>query len=394
MKSNEATRPVKVLHLIPTLSSGGAERQLVNLVRTTSSNKIDHIVCVINNADFFAGDIRDAGYKVIELKIDGKRPFIRAARSFRKVMAEERPDVIHSWLYNANISSRLAALTKRKIPVVTSLQSADYEPDGVKAAKWNPRKVRVLKLLDQITARLYGTYFAACSDFVSRSYQRDFGVDSKRIETIYNAVDVAALSAEKNAREKLRDEFSLPDSAFVYLNVGRLDPQKNQRLVLNAFAKTSAEVAEAFLLIAGEGSLEAELRRLARDLAIDDRVLFLGRRNDIGSLLELADVFVFPSLLEGLPVALAEAMYKSLPCIASRIEVFDEVIEDRQTGLLVNPSSADELKDAMIKLYRDPSLRKRLGENAYSTASSKFNAALTARQWENLYLRMLKRANA
>lgn len=383
--------PIKVLHLIPTLSSGGAERQLVNLVRSTAKEKVDHVVCVINDADFFAGDIREAGYRVVELKIKEKRPFLRAARAFGKVMAVEDPDVVHSWLYDANISSRLAGFLNRGTPIITSLQLADYEPDGIRAAGWNPAKVRGLKFIDQITARFSRTHFVACSDFVNHSYKRHFGIDPNRIETIYNAVDIAALSTEDGADIRLREELRLPEDAFIYLNVGRLDPQKNHDLILDAFAQAKEIVPTAYLLLAGTGPLDTYLKKKAKDLGIEDRIFFLGRRSDVGALMEFADVFVFPSLFEGLPVALAEAMFKSLPCIASRIEVFEEVIEDRKTGLLVDPRSAEQLRDAMVELYGKPQLRKSLGENAHDRASKVFNAALTATQWEELYQRIAKR---
>ncbi|MGH9946971.1 MAG: glycosyltransferase [Pyrinomonadaceae bacterium] len=379
---------VKVLHLIPTLSSGGAERQLVNLVRSTSKDIVEHVVCVINDADFFAGQIRDAGFRVIELQIETKHPFISAAWAFRKVVADVKPDVVHSWLYDANVSARLTALTLSGIPIVTSLQLADYEPDGIKEAGWNPKKVGILKVIDRITAKLSGTYFIACSDFVKRSYQRNFGIKDSNIETIYNAVDIDTLASYEGFNEKLRKEFDLPEDAFVFLNVGRLDPQKSQKFILYAFASAQDTIENSYLLIAGVGHLERELKSLAKDLHIDDMVSFLGRRNDVGALLAFADVFVFPSLFEGLPVALAEAMFKSLPCIASNIEVFKEVIEDRKTGLMVDPASVNEMSKAMIELYTNSNLRKSLGDAAYVTASSKFNAAVTARQWEDLYQRI------
>jgi glycosyltransferase involved in cell wall biosynthesis len=147
------------------------------------------------------------------------------------------------------------------------------------------------------------------------------------------------------------------------------------------------------LLLAGVGSLEKELKKLAEDLQIKEKTLFLGRRSDIGALLELANVFVFPSFFEGLPVALIEAMFKSLPCIASRIEVFEEVITDGETGLLINPVSAGELKDAMIRLYRNEAFRKSLGENAFRRVQVKFNASVTAKQWEDFYKKVKSEIN-
>lgn len=378
-------QPVKILHLIPTLSSGGAERQLTNVVRGTSIEAINHVVCVIGEAEFFAPYIREANFKVIELNINGKRPFLETALKFRKIIAEEKPDIIHSWLYDANVSARLANFLNGKTPIITSLQLADYEPEVGRIGNYNPRKVQALKYIDKFTALVAKPFFVPCSEFVKNSYAHRYGLDESRTQVIYNAVDPSVLSASEDDLKKIRAELALPLDAFVYLNVGRLDPQKNHKVLFEAFQAVAAEIPNAFLLLAGIGPLENELKNLAGSLGIAEKILFLGRRNDVGALLELADVFAFPSFFEGLPVALVEAMFKRLPCVASRIEVFEEVITDRETGLLVNPNSAAELKDAMIELYRNASLRKSLGENAFREAKAKYDIAVTARQWEKFY---------
>jgi glycosyltransferase involved in cell wall biosynthesis len=383
-------QPIKVLHLIPTLSSGGAERQLVNLVGSTSKEKIEHAVCVIGDAEFFAPDILKAGSRVIKLDIFAKRPFFQTASKFRRVIEKEKPDIIHTWLYDANVSARLAVFPYRQIPIVTSLQLADYEPEAARIGNWNPTKVRGLKAIDKFTARLAKPYFVACSDFVKHSYRRHFGIDERKTEVIYNSVDPDLLAASPGEISEARRGLSLPEDAFIFLNVGRLDPQKNHKILFEAFREVAAEAPNAFLLLAGVGLMEDELKKLAGDLKIDKKVLFLGRRDDIGALLELADVFVFPSFFEGLGVALVEAMFKSLPCITSRIDVFTEVIADRETGLLIDPASPNELKNAMLELYKNEELRKSLGEKALETAKRKFRADKTALEWEEFYRKVLR----
>jgi len=149
----------------------------------------------------------------------------------------------------------------------------------------------------------------------------------------------------------------------------------------------SERTPDSFLLLVGVGSIERELRSLAREYQVGCRVKFLGRRGDIADLLELADVFVFPSFFEGLPVALIEAMFKRLPCIASDVEVFREVIADNETGVLIDPDSAEQLAKSMLRLYENKDLRERLGEAAYEHAASHFSVGVTAARWEELYLR-------
>lgn len=386
--------PVKVLHLLPTLASGGAERQLVNLVGSTSKKKVNHVICVISEGGFFAPAIREAGCKIIELGISGKHPFLQTASKFRRVISEEKPDIIHTWLYDANVSARLSNLLNGKTPVVTSLVSCDYAPEAIIAGNWNPHKIRALKMVDKLTARLAKPYFVPCSETVKNSFQLYYGIDVDKTQVIYNSVDPDLLTVSEDDLKNLRSEFALPTDAFIYLNVGRLDKPKNHKILIEAFQKVLPEIPNSYLLIAGAGDLESELREQAKEAQISEKVLFLGRRKDIGALLEIADVFVFPSLLEGLPVALVEAMFKSLPCIASRIEVFEEVITDGETGLLIDPTSVDELKDAMIELYKNEGFRKSLGENAFQQARSKFNAAVTAGQWEDFYQKVKSKTKA
>jgi glycosyltransferase involved in cell wall biosynthesis len=380
-----SSKPVKILHLIPTLLSGGAERQLANVVRGTSPGMFDHVVCVIDNAEFFGPGIREAGYQVNEFKISEKRPFLKAASRFRNVINTERPDIIHSRLYDANIAARLGILFGKSIPIITSIELADYEPEIIRIGGWNPHKVRGLKAIDKITASLAKPWYVPCSYFVKNSYQRNFGIDEAKTQVIYNSVDPQLLSASGEDVKRVREELGLPADAFIYLNVGRLDPQKNHKVLFQAFREVSGEVPNSYLLLAGVGRLEDELKKLAVDLGIEKKTLFLGRRSDVGALLELADVFVFPSFFEGHPVALLEAMFKSLPSIASRIEVFEEVIDEGKTGLLVDPNSADELKDAMVELYKNEPLRKLLAEKALSEAKAKYDISVIIKQWEGFY---------
>ncbi len=380
--------PIKVLHLIPTLSSGGAERQLANLVCSTSREAVEHVVCTIDKSDFFAPQISDAGYKVIDFGIHQKRPFLRASRAFRQILKEQRPDIIHSWLYDANIAARLARLAYAKVPIVTSLQLADYEPEAAQIGNWNPYKVNGLRLIDRLTAKFTDPYFVPCSEFVSKSYKRYFGMRADRAEVIPNSFDPKFLQPSGRSLTDLKNELGIPEHSFIYLNVSRLDPQKNHKTIIKSFRKVAQKNPELYLLLAGIGGFESELRKLAHNDDLGNRILFLGRRNDIGDLLELADVFVFPSFFEGLPVALIEAMFKQLPCIASNVEVFREVVTDRETGLLVRPNSIDELADRMLELHVDIALRRRLGEAAFRHASSNFSVNVTVAKWESLYKRV------
>jgi glycosyltransferase involved in cell wall biosynthesis len=376
---------IKILHVIPTLSSGGAERQLVDVVCNTSKEDFSHTVCFFSKPDFFAPVIRGKGHKVINLNLDGKRPWFAAARKIKKIVESVEPDIIHSWLYDANMAARLAVLIGKKIPLITSLQATDYEAETIRSNDLSPRKVNVLRLIDKTLAKMTNPYYAACSDFVAKSYQKNIAARAARMRVIFNSVDPKILAAEPDEPQKIRRKLKIPDDAFVYINVGRLDAQKGQTFLLRAFQKTLPEVPNAYLVIVGAGGLENVLKELAQSIGVKDRVVFAGRQKNIGAWLEMADVFVFPSNFEGLPLALLEAMAKKLPCIVSDIEVHREVVEDKISALLIAPQSETALAQAMIQIYKQPELCAQLGQAAFQKVENHFFSRLLMPEWEKLY---------
>ena len=375
----------KILHIIPTLSSGGAERQLVNLIEQTSANEFSHLVCVFNNSDFLGAAVSNAGYDVCELGVTGKHPWFSSMIKLRSIIRHYHPDIIKTWLYDANIAGRLSQLWNFKIPIITTLHSSDYEPETIRAANWSPLKVEGLRQIDRFTLRLTNSYFAACSNFVKKSFQKQLKITDSHFRVIYNGVNPATLECADEVPLRLREELKIDQDGFVFITVGRVDAMKNQELLLRAFPQVLIKIPQAYLVIVGTGILEDRLKKLAQTLEIDRRVRFLGRRGDIGACLEMADVFVFPTLLEGHPLALIEAMFKKLPCVASNIEVLREVLIDNDNCLLFDSNDADKLAAAMIKLYSDPALRDRLSKKAFIDAERRFHIRIIASEWENYY---------
>lgn len=380
----------RILHLIPALSSGGAERQLVNVVGSTSPEEFTHFVCTIGKAGFYEPLVRASGYEVCELNTVEERPWFAAAKKFAAIVEEYKPDLINTWLYDANVTGRISKLRNNfRVPIVTSLQATDYEPETIAAGNWSPVRNDLLRRFDKLLMHLTKPYFVACSKFVQSSFEQRLGIAPKRTRVIYNAVNPESLVCQPNEPVEARHELAIPADGFVFLNVGRLDPQKNHLRLLEAFAQILPYVPNAYLVIIGIGDLETPLREKIDALRIGKYVRLAGRRADIGACLAMADVFVFPSLFEGLPLALVEAMFKSLPCIAGDIEVLREVITDGETGLLVNPYQVEEIAQLMIKLYEQPKLRQRIGENGLQEAKNRFNAKVTAVEWENFYRRII-----
>ncbi len=358
---------------------------LTDVVLGTSNENFQHVVCTLKSAEFFGPRLRERGIKLFELDLPGKRPWFSGAKKINPIVRDEKPDLILSWLYDATIASRMVILRNRKIPLITTLHASDYDPETIRAGNWPPRKMEAFRWIDLVTKKLTDPYFVACSRHVASSYEKRLGVKPARIRVLYNFIDPDSLKCAPEEPASVRRSFGIPENAFVYLNIGRLDPQKGQTYLLQAFQKVLAEAPDSYLVVIGEGNLEGSLKDEAAALNISSRVLFPGRRRDIGACLEMANAFVFPSLFEGLGIALVEAMAKNLPCIASRIEVLQEVIDENESGLLVEPSSVPELTRAMLRLYDDPELRRSLGSKAFNKVNAQFSSRVLLPQWENLY---------
>lgn len=382
---------IRILHVITTLGRGGAERQLVNLISNTDRTRFAHAVAFLRKPDDFAADIESAGAQTICLDASGRGQWIKAAKELRRIIKSERPTILHSWLYDANISARLAVLISPRIPLVVSLQNADYETEMLKAAKFPVTKVRVLRFVDEASSRWASPLFVSCSEFVRRSVAEHLKVRLSDIELIYNSVDPKGLTVTPSEVDDLRRSLEIPPDAFVFLNVARLDPQKGQAVLLKSFQLIADGMPNAYLVVLGLGPLKEDLIELTNSLGISEKVLFPGARPNVGAFLSLADVFVFPSFFEGLPLALIEAMSKGLPCIVSEIEPLREVAKDEETGLLVTPGSVDELAHAMLELYANPAKRKSLGDRAQQETKRKFHIDVTIGQWEQLYSRFARK---
>jgi len=375
----------RILHIIPSLDSGGAERLITDIVNNTNKDEVSHFVCTLRNSEFFAPAIRAAGYEVRDFGITGKHPWFSATSKLLGIIRDYQPDIVKTWLYDANIIGRLAHLRNPKIPLITTLHFPDYEPDIIRAYKWSPIKVEGLRQIDRATARLTKPYFTACSHYVKKSFQKRLNLADSQIKVIYNGTDPEPLKCAEGDAARIRRDLGIPADGFVYTMVSRLVEIKNQALLLRVFPQVLARVPQAYLVIVGGGHLEQELKDLANSLGVSHRVHFLGRRKDIGACLEMADVFVFTTLAEGFGLALVEAMFKELPCIVSNIEVLRELVTDNETGLMFNPNEPDELAAAMCRLFDEPELRRRLGRQALEDAERRFHIRVIASQWEDFY---------
>jgi glycosyltransferase involved in cell wall biosynthesis len=229
---------------------------------------------------------------------------------------------------------------------------------------------------------------------VAESWQRVVGLRSDRIEVIPRGIDLGELDTggtREAARASLLSELGLDGGTFVVLAVGRVEPQKGHRYLIEAMPAILERIPEAVVLVAGRpGAASPTVESMVEELGIGERVLLLGRRSDVPRLLGAADVFVFPSLFEGLGVSLLQAMGRALPVVTTDRRPMSDVVDGDDTGVLVPAENPRAIADAVIGLFSDPTERGRLGAAARKEVMEHYDADEVAARVERLYLRALE----
>jgi len=208
------------------------------------------------------------------------------------------------------------------------------------------------------------------SDFI-RDLAIEHGVPADRVRTIRNTMTVVD-HADPDARRKVRGSLSIPDDAFVLGNVSRLSPGKGHSDLLQAFARAAGQRPSAYLVIAGDGDIRAQVEAEALSLGLGRRVQCLGQRRDVPNLLSSFDAFIHPSRMDPAPLAVLEASGAGLPVIAYREGGVCDFVEQGKTGLLSAPGSVDELAQSVGIMLDDVDLVRRMGSAAKERIAFRF----------------------
>lgn len=395
-KVNNQPRKLKVIHLIEGLGSGGAERLLyTNLKHFDRARLENEVVTVFSAADYWRQPILDLGVPVSTLDCRSLRDVMTGVSRLRKEIARFKPDLIHTHLWAANIIGRIAGFLT-KVPVISSIHNPEYEPEVfTDTPQLNPKKLFVARNLDKLTARLGCRKMLAVSRYVKESASRHLDFPLEKIEVLYNPVDVSDLcDGVFRARADVLRELNLPPASIILLNVARVAPQKGLLYAIQALAEIRRETPEAHLISIG-GKDDAEwLRRLEKEvetLGLETCVHLLGSRRDVKDFLYNCDLFVFPSVFEGLGIALTEAMAVGRACVASDIKPLDEFVTDGVDGMLFPPRNPTALAQTIENLLADKKKRETIGAAAREKALSLFQPQPAADKLTEIYFSMVRK---
>ena len=386
------TSKLHVVHLIEALGPGGAERLLYTNLKHLDSQRIrSTVITVYPHATHWLEPIEELGVPVVCLNCRSPRDIPKGIRALRTWLLANRPDLIHSHLWAANIIARVAGRLTH-VPVISSVHNPDHEAEAwADGAEVSLVKRRVVRALDRWTAHAGGDRLIAVSQYVKESANRHLGVPLQSIEVVYNPIDTDVLTTQATTRDELLKACGLPADSLILLNVARVSPQKGLVYALRALPEILKRYPTAQLVSVGattDQSWVEQLQREATTLGVADHFHVVGQRRDVTDFLRACDVFIFPSLYEGLGIALIEAMAAGCACVASSAGPIPEVVTHGQDGILVPPGDAEEIATAVCQLLDDEALRTRLGTAASSTAFSRFqpekSAAALTRIYESL----------
>lgn len=303
----------------------------------------------------------------------GGLPGPRELASLCRIIGEARPKIIHAWLYKSIQLSRLAGLRRKSLAIISSPRTnyRIFSKPYRLADRW-------LKSLD----RLAIAESQATADYLTGPQ----GYCPEKVRVIRNGVDLDHWKFSPQARQQKRQELGLGPQDLAGLAVGRIDRNKSYKLILEAMARLD----RLKVFLAGAGPEEESLRRLARESGLADRFVMLGRRRDVSQLMSAADLFIHPSLVEGLPNVILEASAVSRPVVAAASDGTREAVAHGQSGLLVPPGDVGALTEAIRQLAGNDDLRERLGRGGRALMEAEFGMDAVVQKYRRAYLDILE----
>jgi glycosyltransferase involved in cell wall biosynthesis len=402
----------EIAHIIPSIGMGGAQRQLVLLLKNRSPAYQHRVVVIFSGDSFFAPEVQESGVpisyvgsEVVRRRFEPPpgRQSMRAAfwsvlalagnsfpvcREIVKVTAQlsaldPRPDVVHCWLLFANLVGSIAARLVGVPLVITSIRNIQSQ-----VAYNYYHDPRWQRTLERATVPL-ATAIIANSASVALDYRAFAGAPAEKVITVPNGVDGNALSPiTPEERGKLRRTLELNDGDLVVGTVARLAKEKDFETFLRAIEIARRRLPSLRVIIAGEGLLRAHLESFAADLGLADVVQFLGGRKDVVALIQCYDVFLLTSIIEGMPNVVMESQLLGVPVVATRAGGTADLIRDGETGLLAPVGDHEQLASGIVRLFTETGLRDRISRAARDQIQSNYTVEQFVARTEDVYRRL------
>ncbi len=365
------SEPIRLLQITHDLAIGGLQQVVLTLCRTIDRDRFHITVLCLRASGPLAEEIGKLGVKVILLP---QKPgtdyfsFLKVA----KILREERIQVIHTHntqpLFDGAIGAILAGGKQRIIHTDHAREFPDKK--RYMFAEWcmSHFVYKMVGVSEQTTKNL-------------RKYEK---IPQEKLATIANGIDGSRFAIKIDRHEK-RKELGLSQAGPVIGVISRLEKVKGITYLLQAMPEILKTVPELTLVIVGDGSEMNNLQLEVNQLGVEKHVVFIGERYDIPEIYQVLDIYLLPSLSEGLPMGLLEAMAASCPVIASKVGGIPGAVVHNESAIFVSPRKFEELADAITALLKDELLRKKLSDNMQNVFQEKYSAETMTRKYMKLY---------
>ncbi len=398
--------PIRVLHVITRMVKGGAQENTLANAAGLRGDGWESLLAAGHAAGpegSLEGECESAGVRLVRIpelvRELSPREDLAALRGLEALMRRERPHLVHTHTSKAGILGRVAA-RRAGVPAVV------HTPHGHVFHGYGGRmKTEVFIRAERVCAPRADRLVALTE--TERREHLDLRIgcpDQWRV--VHSGIDFRPFEAARGERERVRAELGMPAGAVVLGCVARLVPIKGHVHLVDAFARLARGRQDLHLLLVGDGPLREALVRQAREQGLNvveeaprggesradaaaSGVHFVGLRRDVPRLLAAMDLFVLPSLNEGMGRVLVEAMAMELPCVASRVSGIPDVVEEGRTGLLVPPADPEALARALETLLADPGRRRAMGTAGRAKAVPEFGVERMVEKLEALYREVL-----
>jgi len=369
---------MRILHLISSSGLFGAERVVIELSKSLRwIDDCQPIVGVIkslrNPHTEIVEEAKSNGLRTIIFSCEGKFD-IKTISEIRKFVKRDKIDLIHCHGYKGNFYGLLAS--KGTLPTLTTNHN------------WLTKhwKLKIYCFLDSLWIRHFDRVVAVSEEIKGEMVK--YRVPEEKIAIIDNGIDIERFNREIRT-EDIRKEFGLTENIKVVGTIGSLEFEKGHIFLLKAAKEVLAFNREIKFLIVGEGSLRKLLEDETINLGIEKEVIFTGYRRDIAEMLAVMDIFVLPSVKEGLPMVILEAMASKKPVIATKVGAIPKVIQNEENGIVIEPQDINGLRDAIMNLLNDEEKRNLLGCKGYYKVKKEFSSEIMSKKYFMLYRELL-----
>lgn len=365
----------RVLHLIKKYKRNSP--LLNEYVGALPSDRFHSVVCYLRGQSDGRNEMESVASEVIYLGYvdkDLKHLNLRVISSLYKMMRQRQIDIVHCHGHKATVIGTIGA----KIAGVPSVISHVH---GLNRTRSLSRYITNWFLFKGVKKII------AVSDSVRNNIiDTNRNLDPSKVITVRNGINIGSIDNVHIGKKEARSKYGISDDSVIFGTVGRLAETKGQKYLIEAYSQVKKKIPNSKLVIIGNGPLSEKLKKDAEAFGISKDVIFMGYRTDVLELLKGLDIFVFPSIAEGLPLALLEAMASRLPIIASNVGGIPEVFGNSNCGILVPPRDSQSLANAMIEIgLLNESRRKDMGESSRKRVEDAFTTEIMCKNLMDVY---------